>query len=231
MKTKCHEFRNRTLSIKAFVCAMALPLTLFLNSSPAVSGSTNWHVHCQEQNPLRGCGCVNHDMASYNSAMVPPWQVLKRVSWEECGAWMNSKGFPGWEKFATNLGGLDNNDNAGDGKFLASFTAFSHGFKDTMALAVGKSYYIVARGTVNYSKPRNNRLINDACYEFNSKSYPVPMSILKSNHHINVCTQYNSNHTYRSAPFTATTGLQIWLYDTDYRDNSGRLTVDVYEVN
>ncbi len=238
MKTKSIKNTIKVIDTKILAFFITLTSALLVSFHPAVSGfSTSWYVHCERSNPLQGCGCVNHDMNSYNPVQIPPHIVLSRVSWEDCGKWMYSHGFPGWEDFAGNAGRSSADTQAPQGKYLFSFRVSSSGKKTDYyaTVPVGHKIYIVVRGTVNFSKPRKHRLINDACYEFNSRNHPVPISIFRGSRgysFVNVCSgEYNPNHTYRSAPFIINdNGFGAWIYDSDYRDNSGYLTVDVYSV-
>ncbi len=95
-------------------------------------------------------------------------------------------------------------------------------------------YYLVVSGSAyfsRYDRP-GGQLMNDACYEFNSKPRPVPMDVLKNNQNVNVCnSRYNRNSQYRTKPFIPKGPLRFWIFDTDYRDNSGGLRVDVYRLD
>ena len=72
-------------------------------------------------------------------------------------------------------------------------------------------------------------LYNDSCFEFNARSRPVPMTVLKNNLNVNYCSGYRSSQIYRSAPFRSNgQSLSLWVYDTDYRDNKGGFSVVVY---
>jgi hypothetical protein len=76
------------------------------------------------------------------------------------------------------------------------------------------------------------RLINDACFEFNAKGYADPLPVFQNNLKIPVCDgTYRPSHVYRSKPFKSN-GLPLffWIYDTDYRDNSGSMFVKVVQL-
>lgn len=116
-----------------------------------------------------------------------------------------------------------------------SFTVYvaSNGKRtEGYAVRIDRYYYIVVSGSTYFSRRGGpgRRLMNDACYEFNSKPRPVPLPVFNNNHNINVCGQYSSKHVYRSNPFMPNRALQFWIYDTEYSDNSGNLRVDVYEL-
>ncbi len=101
-------------------------------------------------------------------------------------------------------------------------------------LVAGNKYYIVVRGFINQGTwVENGRvLLNDACYEFNAKTSPDPLPIFQNNLGIIVCdNQYHSDHIYCSSQFESNgQPVTSWLVDTDYRDNSGTMHVEIYEV-
>ncbi|WP_299875529.1 toxin-antitoxin system YwqK family antitoxin [uncultured Cocleimonas sp.] len=123
-------------------------------------------------------------------------------------------------------------------KGILEFTVYvpSNG-RPTEARAVRKintNYYLVVSNSVNFSRynRQGGRLINDACYEFNASPWPNPLGIFKSNQNVNVCNSgYNPQHQYRSKPFIPNGPLRFSIFDTDYRDNSGGLRVDVYRLD
>ncbi len=100
----------------------------------------------------------------------------------------------------------------------------------------GSRYVIRAWGQMYFGRWwQNGRdLWNDACYEFSAKGYPDPLPVLQNSWSVPVCGGlYQSSHVYVSGEFEAPAGmpLSFWIFDTDYRDNSGWLTVEVYRVN
>ena len=99
-------------------------------------------------------------------------------------------------------------------------------------LTNGKSYYIVVSGAVTFGTWSNGKkLLNDACYEFNAKGYLDPLPVFQNNYNIIVCDNYNPNHIYKSAPFVSSgQPINFWIYDTDYRDNSGGMHLELYEI-
>ena len=75
-----------------------------------------------------------------------------------------------------------------------------------VALVNGQSYYIVVKGYVNFGiwSQNSKTLLNDACYEFNAKGSPDPLSVFKNNLNIIVCdNRYHPDHVYCSAPFVS----------------------------
>ena len=100
-----------------------------------------------------------------------------------------------------------------------------------LTLRQGVTYSIVVSGDVYFGRwSQNGRsLLNDACYEFNAKGAPDPLPVFKNNLNIPVCDgNYRSDHVYRSAPFAGGGQLLTFsIFDTDYRDNGGALSVQV----
>jgi len=106
----------------------------------------------------------------------------------------------------------------------------------TINLEPTTQYVIRAVGQVYFGRWRENGedLLNDACYEFNAKGFPDPLPVLENNRGIPICTGgYEPSHAYRSNPFNSLLGgpLTFRIFDTDYRDNNGALTVEVYRVD
>jgi len=95
-------------------------------------------------------------------------------------------------------------------------------------------YYIVVSRNVYFGRWSVNgrSLLNDACYEYNAKGRPDSLPVFKNSFNIPVCDgRYRSSHVYRSAPFVYSGGaLRFWIFDTDYRDNSGSMYVQVFRV-
>lgn len=104
----------------------------------------------------------------------------------------------------------------------------------TIRLNSASRYYIEASSYVYFGKWWKNRksLRNDACYEFNAHPIPQPLPVFKNSMYKPVCDgKYHSNHIYRSAPFKGNNQImKFWIFDTDYRDNSGSLRVKIYRV-
>jgi len=100
-----------------------------------------------------------------------------------------------------------------------------------ITLISGATYSVEVSGTFSMGRwwQNNREIINDPCYEFNAHSQPTPIPVLENNLGINYCSQYNPRHVYQSANFISN-GQQLWfrIFDTDYRDNRGGLTVAVY---
>ena len=101
-------------------------------------------------------------------------------------------------------------------------------------LVAGNKYYIVVRGTLSEGTwyVNGNTLLNDACYEFNAQGSPQVLSIFQNSQGIIVCdNQYHPDHIYCSAYFDSNgQPISFSIFDTDYRDNSGSLQVEIYEV-
>ncbi len=110
----------------------------------------------------------------------------------------------------------------------------------------GKTYFIEARGTVNYkTDPRvtdNEGIYGvDACYLFSFtpshiKNPPIAKKLLKNSGNNDVCAnaRYNPNHIYRSQLFVSKNSYQFWIDDSAYRAlPMGRefLTVNIYETS
>ena len=101
-------------------------------------------------------------------------------------------------------------------------------------LDLGKSYKIRASGSMDLGRwwQGGKPLQNDACYGFNSMVEPQPIESLKNSLSIGLSDgKYHSNHVYESAPFIAIqSGIHFWIYDINYNDNKGALTVEVIEL-
>lgn len=101
-------------------------------------------------------------------------------------------------------------------------------------LTAGETYVIEVSGSVQFGTWRNGkRLINDACYEFNAKGYADPLPVLQNSLGIPLCDgTYRPSHVYRSQPFKANgSSLFFWIFDTDYRDNSGSMSVRIVQMD
>lgn len=103
-----------------------------------------------------------------------------------------------------------------------------------VGLQAGATYIMEVSGSVYFGRwSQNGRdLLQDACYEFNARGYPVPLPVFKNSANINVCQSYRADHVYRSAPFVADgQPLLLWIFDTDYRDNNGALSVRILKLD
>lgn len=98
-------------------------------------------------------------------------------------------------------------------------------------LVLNKKYQIKVSGEINLGKWIQNRekLANDACYEFNSKTNTEKIESIKNSLNITVCDgKYHLDHIYTSEPFIAKQNrIHFWIYDTNYDDNSGSFQVQV----
>ncbi len=104
----------------------------------------------------------------------------------------------------------------------------------SIRLTRGKTYFIVVSGSFYMGRWWKNKrsIMNDPCYEFNAHYQPALIPVLKNNLGIGYCSQYNPNHVYRSANFVSNgQPLYFWIADSDYRDNRGSLTAEVYIVS
>lgn len=121
-----------------------------------------------------------------------------------------------------------------------------NGIKSKPYQLQGKTYFIEARGTVNYKtdpKVTDNPGIYgvDACYLFSFipsaiKVPPVAIKLLKNTGNIDVCANasYNPRHIYRSKPFASNNSYQFWIDNSVYRaipSGRGFLTVNIYETS
>lgn len=101
-------------------------------------------------------------------------------------------------------------------------------------LVPGASYQLRISGWMTFGIwSRNGRTLqNDACYEFAAKGYPDPLPVLNSDLGTIQCGPYDASHVYTSATFTApSSSLSFWVFDSDYRDNSGALLVELLPVS
>lgn len=101
-------------------------------------------------------------------------------------------------------------------------------------LTVGQTYQIDVTGSIILGRQEKSgkQMINDACYEYNSMGVPILLPTFKNTLNISVCDgKYHANHAYQSQPFVAEAeDISFWIFDTDYRDNSGELQVTVSQV-
>lgn len=104
----------------------------------------------------------------------------------------------------------------------------------TIKLIFGQKYQIKVSGTMVFGiwSKNNKELHDDACYEFNANDIPVLLPAFKNSLEISVCDgKYHPNHEYQSEPFIANKNeIRFWVFDTDYRDNSGELFVEVFQI-
>lgn len=102
-------------------------------------------------------------------------------------------------------------------------------------LIPGQSYRIKVNGTMSLTKwwKAGLPLKADAVYEFNANSEPAPLYSFKNNLDVAVSDgKYHADHLYQSAPFMAVqSGIDFWIYDTDYSDNSGALEAQVIKLD
>ena len=101
-------------------------------------------------------------------------------------------------------------------------------------LCGARRYIIRASGSIYFGRWwRNSLPLNDdACYEYTAKGAPDPLPVFTNSYGVAVCDgQYRASHVYQSAAFTGRNGpISFWIVDTDYRDNSGALRVDIFDV-
>jgi len=99
----------------------------------------------------------------------------------------------------------------------------------------GETYYVKVMGSMYYGKWEVNGkgLNNDACYEYTAKGHADPLPVFNTFLNISVCDgRYRPDHVYFSVPFiSGGEPASFWNFDTDYRDNSGRLFVELYHVD
>lgn len=101
-------------------------------------------------------------------------------------------------------------------------------------LTKGQTYQIEVSGHMSLGTWKNGKiLMNDACYEFNAVGAPILLPSFRNTLDISVCDgKYHPNHLYQSAPFVAEKDeISFWIFDTDYKDNSGELSVQVNMVS
>lgn len=101
-------------------------------------------------------------------------------------------------------------------------------------LIVGETYYIKASGYVGFGTDfkTGNPLTVDSCFEYTSQAAPVSLPILTNSLGISICQGgYQESHVYQSLNFQASgTKISFSIADTDYRDNSGMISVEIYHV-
>jgi hypothetical protein len=132
--------------------------------------------------------------------------------------------------------------------FILSLFAFANAYSDHIVwsglvlsdgtptapvkLELHKEYFIKASGFVNLGKwvQGGEKLANDACFEFNKEKNTAKVESLKNSNDISVCDgDYNPNHIYQSAVFTAKQDrIHFWVHDTTYEDNSGSFKVEIF---
>jgi hypothetical protein len=104
----------------------------------------------------------------------------------------------------------------------------------SIGLIIGKRYTIKADGTVNLGNwyQDKEKLLNDACFQFNVNVKPTAWPTLKNSNNIQICDgNFHEDHIYVSRPFIAAqSGIHFWIYDTNYEDNTGSLHVTISEV-
>ncbi len=101
-------------------------------------------------------------------------------------------------------------------------------------LGANRRYVIRVSGTVYFGRWwRNGQALNDdACYEYTAKGAPDPLPVFRNSYGIPVCDgQYRASHVYQSAAFTGrNSAIAFSIFDTDYRDNSGSLRVEILDA-
>ncbi len=100
-------------------------------------------------------------------------------------------------------------------------------------LEVGGSYQLRVSGSMTFGRwaATGATLRNDACYEYDAKGFPDPLTVFQNSFDVVVCGLYRSDHVYLSAPFVAPSQrLVLWVFDTDYRDNDGALDVEIIPI-
>lgn len=104
-----------------------------------------------------------------------------------------------------------------------------------ISLELNKEYVIKASGFVNLGKwiQNNEKLANDACYEFNNDTNTTKVATLRNSIDISLCTgEYSPDHKYQSAPFLAKHDrIHFWVYDTTFEDNSGEFQVEIVKTS
>lgn len=104
-----------------------------------------------------------------------------------------------------------------------------------ISLELHKEYIIKASGFVNLGKwiQNNEKLANDACYEFNNETSTAKVATLRNSIDISLCTgEYRPDHKYQSAPFSAKHDrIHFWVYDTTFEDNSGEFKVEIVQTS
>lgn len=101
-------------------------------------------------------------------------------------------------------------------------------------LVLGQEYKIKASGFVNLGKwvQAGEKLGNDACYAFNSKTHLEKIASLRNSGDISIGdSTYHLDHVYESAPFTAKQNkIHFWVSDTDYEGNTGAFKVEIVRI-
>lgn len=99
-------------------------------------------------------------------------------------------------------------------------------------LRIGETYILRVSGKMNLGKWIKNeeKLANDACYEFSPSKAITKIETFKNSLGISVCDgSYHPNHIYESKPFKADQNrIHFWIYDTDYDDNTGVFHVQIF---
>lgn len=102
---------------------------------------------------------------------------------------------------------------------------------ELITLKPHERYQIKASGYINLGKwiQANEKLANDACYEFSQKLPPEKLETLKNSHNLSICEgHYHSDHVYLSEPFVPKQNrIFFWISDLDYDDNSGVLDIEI----
>lgn len=101
-------------------------------------------------------------------------------------------------------------------------------------LAGNQRYVIRVSGSVYFGRWwRNGRPLNDdACYEYTAKGAPDPLPVFRNSYGVPVCDgQYRASHVYQSAAFLGRNApISFSIFDTDYRDNSGAMRIEILDV-
>ncbi len=102
---------------------------------------------------------------------------------------------------------------------------------NAITLEFDKTYQIKASGYIKLGKwiQAQNKLANDACFEFNKEKSTVKLESLKNSLSISICDgTYHPDHMYQSEPFVAKNNrIHFWIDDTDYDDNTGAFHVEI----
>ena len=100
-------------------------------------------------------------------------------------------------------------------------------------LQPGADYQLRISGWMTFGtwSVNGRTLQNDACYEFAAKGFPDPLPVLTNDAGVIACGAYAPDHVYTSAAFRAqASSMRFWVLDSDYRDNSGALLVELLPV-
>lgn len=109
----------------------------------------------------------------------------------------------------------------------------------SIPLEIGATYQISVSGTINLGKWRQNGqpLGEDAYFSFEISNPSDLTGVSKSDNFKNSMLiavggeKYNPSHVYVSQPFKATENrIHFWVYDTNYDDNSGAFSVQIFKL-